>query len=582
MTNFDLAKSASLVTLPRYCGVAGCGLPCETGHEARCVDCRRVAGSLVPLAGRRRPRGPGDNRRAGSTARLSERTAPRPSAPQAERVRVRRTSRRPQGRTRQGRRRRPTSRHSAGAAAHHRLDRQAARDAVRRRPAGGEHRRSRPAPRAIRRRWACSASSRRTAITSPISTTRRCPTCSASPGRARRCTGPPARLSGLARLRPADRRVRRSCCGRRPRSARASSSTRPRSRRWRSSIRACSATPKVADGPARATPSAGRRRSGPPTARTRPTPPGRRRRSTPRTPATADAGRAASERRGRRRSNCRPRRPSRRTPSRRRPAAANVRRAASPPTGDADRAAPPAVARRPLSRRRPRSPRLHRSRHRPRWPRRSRVTPRRRSPHRSCCRAAQAASAARRDASPVRQPATPAAGRAHPAERCDADRAAASSDVERRTSPVSVFVSRKEGKLYVRQGMEPLFDAPVTIAQPGPADRHPCLHRDGAARTTARHALDRRSSIPSGYHARRDRRRHNERRPEAAHELALEAGRRPSRCRCRRQAPRSTASTCRPTRSSGSPTLMHARLLADRVRQQASATRPASTPTSSS
>ena len=29
--------------------------------------------------------------------------------------------------------------------------------------------------------------------------------------------------------------------------------------------------------------------------------------------------------------------------------------------------------------------------------------------------------------------------------------------------PVSVFISRKEAKLYVRQGMEPLFDTPVTI-----------------------------------------------------------------------------------------------------------------------
>ena len=36
-------------------------------------------------------------------------------------------------------------------------------------------------------------------------------------------------------------------------------------------------------------------------------------------------------------------------------------------------------------------------------------------------------------------------------------------NVQRRGSPVSVFVSRKDGKLYVRQALEPLFDAPVTI-----------------------------------------------------------------------------------------------------------------------
>ncbi len=36
-----------------------------------------------------------------------------------------------------------------------------------------------------------------------------------------------------------------------------------------------------------------------------------------------------------------------------------------------------------------------------------------------------------------------------------------------RANPVSMFVSRKEGKLFVRQGTEPLFDAPVTIREPG-------------------------------------------------------------------------------------------------------------------
>ena len=36
------------------------------------------------------------------------------------------------------------------------------------------------------------------------------------------------------------------------------------------------------------------------------------------------------------------------------------------------------------------------------------------------------------------------------------------------TGPISVFVSRKDGKLYVRQNFAPLFDVPVTIA---PSDR---------------------------------------------------------------------------------------------------------------
>jgi len=35
-----------------------------------------------------------------------------------------------------------------------------------------------------------------------------------------------------------------------------------------------------------------------------------------------------------------------------------------------------------------------------------------------------------------------------------------------RTAPIAVFVSRKEGKIYVRQNFAPLFDAPITIDHP--------------------------------------------------------------------------------------------------------------------
>jgi hypothetical protein len=38
----------------------------------------------------------------------------------------------------------------------------------------------------------------------------------------------------------------------------------------------------------------------------------------------------------------------------------------------------------------------------------------------------------------------------------------------RRTGPIAIFVSRKDGKLYVRQNFEPLFDVDVSIA---PSDR---------------------------------------------------------------------------------------------------------------
>jgi len=36
-----------------------------------------------------------------------------------------------------------------------------------------------------------------------------------------------------------------------------------------------------------------------------------------------------------------------------------------------------------------------------------------------------------------------------------------------RPGPVSVFVSRRDSRIYVRKGMQPVFDAPVTIAQQG-------------------------------------------------------------------------------------------------------------------
>lgn len=50
-----------------------------------------------------------------------------------------------------------------------------------------------------------------------------------------------------------------------------------------------------------------------------------------------------------------------------------------------------------------------------------------------------------------------------PSSRDLAENAMGSAEIARRKSPVSVFISRKDGRLYVRQAMEPLFDAPVTF-----------------------------------------------------------------------------------------------------------------------
>jgi lipoprotein-anchoring transpeptidase ErfK/SrfK len=64
-----------------------------------------------------------------------------------------------------------------------------------------------------------------------------------------------------------------------------------------------------------------------------------------------------------------------------------------------------------------------------------------------------------------------------------------SKEIERRNSLVSIFVSRKDGKLYVRQAMQPLFDLPMTLRDP---DRPIGTHvytamelKDGAMRWTA-------------------------------------------------------------------------------------------------
>ena len=82
------------------------------------------------------------------------------------------------------------------------------------------------------------------------------------------------------------------------------------------------------------------------------------------------------------------------------------------------------------------------------------------------------------------------------------DAAKLKAELPQRKVPVEVFVSRKEAKLYVRQGFAPLFDAAVTIAEP---DRPWGTHvftvtevKDDKASWTA-------LTIPSGYATRPDR-----------------------------------------------------------------------------
>lgn len=60
--------------------------------------------------------------------------------------------------------------------------------------------------------------------------------------------------------------------------------------------------------------------------------------------------------------------------------------------------------------------------------------------------------------------------------------AAATPPAPKRTGPIAVFISGKDGKLYVRQNFEPLFDAPISIA---PSERPLGTHIFTAQAVTA-------------------------------------------------------------------------------------------------
>ncbi len=55
---------------------------------------------------------------------------------------------------------------------------------------------------------------------------------------------------------------------------------------------------------------------------------------------------------------------------------------------------------------------------------------------------------------------------AAPAQAARDAAVAALNEAKRKTRPISVFISLKTQRLYVRQGYEPVFDAPVTISEP--------------------------------------------------------------------------------------------------------------------
>jgi hypothetical protein len=77
---------------------------------------------------------------------------------------------------------------------------------------------------------------------------------------------------------------------------------------------------------------------------------------------------------------------------------------------------------------------------------------------------------------------------APPAKPEDAAKELAKVAAAKKT-PISIFISRKQQRLYIRQDLEPLFDTPIVIAQPeAPFGTHvfTALEFTGADRTTMR------------------------------------------------------------------------------------------------
>lgn len=79
-------------------------------------------------------------------------------------------------------------------------------------------------------------------------------------------------------------------------------------------------------------------------------------------------------------------------------------------------------------------------------------------------------------ASPAAADASPAAPDAKPEATTDTPKPDAARTAEpapvKRTGHIAAYVSRKEGKLFVRQNFEPLFEVPVTISGEGPLGTH--------------------------------------------------------------------------------------------------------------
>ena len=88
--------------------------------------------------------------------------------------------------------------------------------------------------------------------------------------------------------------------------------------------------------------------------------------------------------------------------------------------------------------------------------------------------------------------ATSARDAAATAETARVAAAEAAGQVARELQPVSVLISRKTQRLYVRQAFKPILESPVTIVDPGSSHRHACLHRHRAHDRRRQLAMERR------------------------------------------------------------------------------------------
>ena len=167
----------------------------------------------------------------------------------------------------------------------------------------------------------------------------------------------------------------------------------------------------------------------------------------------------------------------------------------------------------------------------------------------------EAPKAAEKPAEPVKAiadtPAVAPDAKKDPSRLPGVEKAACEARTAKRTGQIAVFVSRKDGKLYVRQNFVPLFDVPVTIA---PSERMLGTHVFTAEVDKNDPNLLRWSVVSLPVTARNAALKEEDERAARRRKVAGGAPPRPSRHRRRTARPKHwTASPCRRKRWRASP-----------------------------